>query len=658
MDENEIQLNCQQFYMRNLEYFEKNHPALFRQTALFEVAISQNMYKERFALDVVNNSFDIRKLDDNSLLYNKDLNSDAIKRVSKITLNDNNSFKLFTPIKVPQNYTIDPDITKTHLHVLYPLIEYVQKYSSSKIQLQKLEKFVFFGSLLGRHIDLFVQTHKPKAILIAEKDIEIFKLSLFVTDYSKIAQTCKIVFAITTKEEEFKKAVNEFLKEFDLFNYIIKFAVINDDYLDFINTFLNTLASTRASDFPFSALLMTLKRQIWLMKKGYKFINFNKEYKIFDHSKPVLVVAPGPSLSKNIQWLQENQDKFLIVAFGASLKTLYKADVQPDIITSVDPTLFILDQFKDIPKEFYKDALLFASSNSPKEMLKLFSKKQTYIYQVLYNVINIGTFGGKSIGDVTMAMLLKLGAKEIYLLGTDLSVDAKTGSAHVKEHQHYKEIENVETHDIIENNYISDEDLISVKGNFTDEVLTTRHFESVLFNYDSHIKNLASEDTKIYNLSDGAYIKNTTPIKSEQIDIQDKIDKTKLLNLLSTKIVKKKLKVPFIEVEIELIEKILEILNSYQDKIYNSYENMMYDKLTITIDMLDMFKNTPNNGIGLGLIESFNDNVEGYINTFFNNKINQKKQKRFNKLFHLWLKPQITMFQKYLDLLKQIDKIS
>ncbi len=658
MTQEEAQSKCQSTYLSNLLYLEENNPDLFKKITLLEVAISEGMYKERYSLEFINNSFDVRVLADDTFVYNKDLDSDAIQRIQNITMDENKGFKTFKPIVVPQNYTINKDITKTYLEILFPFIEYSQKYSSKEFKMKKIEKFIFFGALLGRHIELFVKTHSPKVILITEQDIEMFKLSLFITDYSLIAQKTTIQFCITQDMKIFNDAIPTFLNEYELYNYILKFDIVNENYISFIDTFLNYLSISVDTQWPFSADLLVIKRATKLIKEKYNFIDFSKTYDIFSKDTPVIIVAPGPSMAGKIQWLKENQDKFIILSLGAAVQTLYKHNIKPDIITSVDPSILILNQFKGIPEEFLKDTILIAASNSIESLFDIFQKSNTYIYQVIFDLLNLGSFGGKSVGDVTIAILLRLGVKRLYLLGTDLCVNQETGSHYVKEHQHYKELDKVEAYDTLQNKFVTDVDIIETKGNFQDKIFTTRHFGCILYLYKQHIINFAYEDTKIFNLSDGSFIEKTIPLDIKDVNIKDKVNKQSCLNNITTEMTASNLTVKSLSTKISLVDKILKLLNKYKQYDYNTYNNMMYDKFTINIELIELLQHEERLQMGDHLIKSFNNNVEGYVNTFFNTKKNQVSKKRFNKLFQLWIKPQITIFEKYKELLENLDKKS
>ncbi len=53
--------------------------------------------------------------------------------------------------------------------------------------------------------------------------------------------------------------------------------------------------------------------------------------------KPMVIVAPGPSLAKTIDQLRELQGKVVICCFSHSLKPVIAAGITPDVIVSADP---------------------------------------------------------------------------------------------------------------------------------------------------------------------------------------------------------------------------------------------------------------------------------------------------------------------------------
>lgn len=71
--------------------------------------------------------------------------------------------------------------------------------------------------------------------------------------------------------------------------------------------------------------------------------------------RPAVLIAPGPSLDKNIDLLHQAKDRAVLIAPLQSLRRLYKSGIQPDFITVLDATDLTaepFDFFNDVPDDF------------------------------------------------------------------------------------------------------------------------------------------------------------------------------------------------------------------------------------------------------------------------------------------------------------------
>ena len=64
-----------------------------------------------------------------------------------------------------------------------------------KKRFKKIDKFIFLGTLLGRHIPRIAQKVDAKMYLVLERNLEIFRLSLFTVDYTLLAKK-GVVFSV------------------------------------------------------------------------------------------------------------------------------------------------------------------------------------------------------------------------------------------------------------------------------------------------------------------------------------------------------------------------------------------------------------------------------------------------------------------------------
>ncbi len=78
-----------------------------------------------------------------------------------------------------------------------------------------------------------------------------------------------------------------------------------------------------------------------------------------------------------------------------------------------------------------KNTLLFAGSITNENVLNKFDKKNIFIFEVFYCLYKGNSaYGGFSIGEIALHLLLEFKPKEIFILGLDLALNQKTGATH------------------------------------------------------------------------------------------------------------------------------------------------------------------------------------------------------------------------------------
>lgn len=159
--------------------------------------------------------------------------------------------------------------------------------------------------------------------------------------------------------------------------------------------------------------------------------------------KPAIVIAAGPSLEKNIQYLKNAEGKAVILAVDTIIKKVLKMGIIPDFVCSVERVPQVYDYF-------YKDA------NIPEEVTlvgpalldpRIFEDfKGNWIlpfrvevaeYKWLQYLMNAqghtGMLIGTSCAHVAFGMAAHIGASPIILIGQDLAYGADESVSHVSD---------------------------------------------------------------------------------------------------------------------------------------------------------------------------------------------------------------------------------
>lgn len=216
---------------------------------------------------------------------------------------------------------------------------------------------------------------------------------------------------------------------------------------------------------------------------------------ILSQDVPVIIVAAGPSLEKNIGILKEYKDKAIILCVDRVAPIMAKYSIKPNAYVTVDAEKE--NELFDIPEEI--NAPWFAYTTSSYEGLKktknggiIFCSTIFEYGSEIYRRIGSGLdtlANGGSVATVALNIALYLGTKRIIFVGQDLALT--DNKVHAGE----------ETQGFIEdgNNYFS------VKGFYGDKILTRGDFKFYLDYYTAFVH--AHPEIEFINATEGgAYI--------------------------------------------------------------------------------------------------------------------------------------------------------
>lgn len=532
-------------YNKNLQFLKINHNKLYKKLELFDIAIQSGLKEENLVLEYKEDAFfDIFDKVNNSWMYEKNSIKYSEKRVEEVNFSSKiNCFKTFYEYKYSEDIiekSKSASILLSREIGNAPILGYVNNLKKEN-DLKIIYKFFVFGVGLGIHLPLLEDKLKAKNLVVIEPSLELFRLSLFVTDYQSLSKITTLNLFIGLNEPEFLSELYPLLENNFIFDQYIKFFMFSGNCDFYVNILQNYLVSRSHLLFSYERELMSLKRTYEYLYEEYNFIDISKQYKNDFFLKPVLLLAAGPSLQKNIEFVKNNQDKYIIVAIYATLPLLEKNKIVPDIITQYDEqeevVLATAKKLKDL--EFFSDSIFLFSSHVHKEVINLFPKRKIFIYQAFHEAkSNYGTLTSPTIGEITYALTLIFNSKKIYLLGLDLALtdDKKT---HIDTHDGANAYKNIEESSNEKFSY--KKNIIKIKGNLKKEVLSLPVFKSSIVLINLFTQKYKNEKIEVYNLSDGAYFENIIALKIDELNIGS-------FELLNKCEIRMKLKESFLEI--------------------------------------------------------------------------------------------------------------
>ncbi len=510
-----------QKFLKNMDYFSQKQPRVYEKLIAFENAVANGHYQERYKLEYKDEGyFDVRELATGNYLYGIDSKQYAKDITKSIDYRKEDNIFVLSAKREFTKESLEGykghDISSNSLYGVAHIIHYLNRHMPKDALVKKWYKFAFFGVGLGVHIEEANKKLNSDFYLFVEDDLELFRLSLFVVDYSKLATNSELYFAVFEDNDDARAIFEEFLEDGFMFNNYLKF--VHSLHIDDkkLKLFHEVMSSQNYQLFPYHAYFNKFLRVLEFMKEGYRFINLKPEKSIFD-DRPVLIIGAGPSLSREIEFVKKYQDNFTIMAVSASLKTLQKQDIVPDIVVHLDPFADANKvHFEELRDEYFQKPIALFASQSPMEIVKKFDKEKVFIFEngTKYKM-RFSTVESPCVGSISYAISVSLGAKEIYLLGLDLAVDPETKMTHTKEHIHAKEL-STENIDKMEQIFSFGKSLIRIAGNFRDETYTTASFLASIKAFERNSKLHKIDGCEVYNLNDGARLYDTIPLRTRE----------------------------------------------------------------------------------------------------------------------------------------------
>jgi hypothetical protein len=543
-------------------------------------------------------------------------------------------------------------------------MSYYLENSKEDEEVSSIRKFIFLGVGSGLHIPLIDAKICAEEYLVIEDNFELFRLSLFLTPYCDIAKYARFHFSIAEYENDFTTTMNIFLATNPFYNRHIKFIHFASHSTRKIKKIQSSILTQTFIVFPYGLQLRKLLFPLNYINE-YKILNLKEKFDTSCFEKrPLLLLTAGPSLAKNIEWLQQNHQKFLIVAVSATLKMLYKHNIVPDIVTHLDGFKTSLPHLEGFPvAEFLKNSSIILGDFASLELHNIFSKEQ--IYRISDREEYFQGFTHPTtpcVGSFSFLTALQFHAKEIYLLGLDLALDPKTGATHSSFHT-YQEKTNTSSSEKFEPAMSLRGTTMKIEGNFRDEVTTTPVFDNSIHSLFVQVDDFKQEDQTIYNLNDGAKLKGTLPLYTENVALENypDINKAELSSEITETLLAHS-RVKLTPQEIETLQQKLKQAKEIQNLLAEYTKSITYANAEKYIDGLgDLYEDItvyyPETIFKLvQTIDQFFFYTYTLIVDFFNTKNIKNSKRHMKKLDKLMQKELNNIVNEYVDKIEKFLK--
>lgn len=368
----------------------------------------------------------------------------------------------------------------------------------SKILINKYEDLikesvvVVYGLGLGYHINEILSRNPSIEIYVFEGSKEIINIC---KELNNKIFTMKRVKIISDLNYNFYSIFMEIIKDVkDIIIHKPSLEIIKDSNYELYKIINNYTISKESVDE--SGLLEY--NYIKNLKSDYEDIQILID-KFSKNDKPFIITSAGPSLDNELNLLNKNRNKFIIITVGTSLNALMCNNIKPDIIVIIDGKEDVAKQLQGFENE--KIPLCFLSTASRWAVSSYNGPK--YIFFNSKDEANIVIETGKTVAVAAISIALHCNAKEIVLLGQDLAF--LNGKSHTNT---YERIYGSKDNPIV-NKYNK-----LVKGIDGTMLETTKGY----IYFKEQIERLIelNRNVKFINCSKGAFIKGAKHMKFKQ----------------------------------------------------------------------------------------------------------------------------------------------
>lgn len=294
--------------------------------------------------------------------------------------------------------------------------------------------FLVLGFASGFHIEMLNKKFPASKILVLEKNLcEIDFLEKNLLKFKELIQKKNI--KITTIEKLKISLLENYLpvlqKNFSVIEWR-PWILENEENSEIIKETIKSSLDEISGDF----LTQSRFGKIWQHNILKNLKNAKPQIKIeqsvMTNKKTAAIIAAGPSLEKNLDFLKQNSDKLYIISTDTAFRVLKKCGIFSDAVVSIDgqfvshshfsgkienETLFVFDLNAN-PYSVRKiiqngNKIVFSSSNHPLSLYAELSQEKK-----CFPFLDAGS------GTVTMSALdfaVKLGFSEILVFGADFS---------------------------------------------------------------------------------------------------------------------------------------------------------------------------------------------------------------------------------------------
>ncbi|OOM77929.1 hypothetical protein CLPUN_21020 [Clostridium puniceum] len=339
---------------------------------------------------------------------------------------------------------VDINEKKRYLGSKYNQKREIEKFVEGLGKRTKKDNYIVLGFSFGEHIKELLEISDDNSnILIVELNDELKEICIKDENVRNILSNPRVTI---TKEKEqirefFIKHINEgninYLKASQYCNYYNLYLEELKDLYAFIKKEITRITINRNTSIAGGEVF--LNNFLCNLKYIAKAAEVNKVKEKYIN-KPAIIVSAGPSLSKNIDVLNDVKNA-LILSGGRTLRPLLERGISPScvgIVDSSEVSYKLVEEYID-----RVECPLYFNDSTPTKVIeehkfsKFFSIQNEFVGKILKEEIP-ALYGGGSIAHNLTLLAIYMGCNPIIFIGQDLAYTGDKGHASFAENKWQK----------------------------------------------------------------------------------------------------------------------------------------------------------------------------------------------------------------------------
>jgi len=496
-------------FLKNMVFLKQNLPAIYQ--------YYQGYTPKKVQLAIDDHGF-VNLATNNQFIYQEDPKEASLKQVNMFLQNPP-SLDFEVAITEEEHYTYQ------HERVLNGLFikrrEQLKGHAPYVLSPGGQINFIaFMGSGLGHHIEALFEQYSIRSLFLFEPEPDVFFATLHSVDIASWFESCQhlggeLTIKIGGVEEEFINDIYHYFKREGFFNLVQMYLYrhyMSDKTTDAFKR-MNELAYRYKAGWGFCEdEIIGISHTLANISENNAPILLNNVKKMTSQI-PVFIIGNGPSLTDNIEFIKQNQQRVIIISSGTSLKPLLDNGIKPDIHVEQERPKFIYQWIKKVGHEnTLKEIPLICLNTVYPGILSLFKQPYiamksgdagaTFINEYISDKYADLLYCNPTVTNASTATAIAMGFERLYLFGLDYGFKSK-------EMHHAKG----SAYDDVKSFTLNNE--LTVPDNFGGEINTTR-----IFDFSRGVLEMLlgkSQHVKCFNMSNGAKIKHADYRQVEQL---------------------------------------------------------------------------------------------------------------------------------------------